>query len=809
MPKIPKINLPKLDISKIFGFLKKREKREVIEKEVEIRKGLPGIIDRVKFFFVNLWHRKVLFFAILGILLIAIFGAVVFLRPKPQEATLSEGTHTVENLIISIPVGAFPYEKSFKIRVVPQNTVQGVLDTGNFVSPIYELVPNDGRYDMATLPINVRFYFPSRLIGSNDSNAIAFAGLSSDGKVYNIIPGSFIDKDARGYYVEANFFVVPRWLGVVSVPGRALKTGIQEVYRTISGYPPLLIIPGSDSNFSGYYESARVTPLSTWQGVFSNRSIYVYKYPINESRSYDYTRAFKTFKESNPLPSAIVFEAERLAQELKRFPDYQFDVLAHEIGGLILYYCLATHPEIKNIRKVAYISTPFYGTNVADPRLATSIYASKPTAGSLLYNLPERVVATLQGYLKSYIEAVNVYYSDILPNSEFLKRLQFLPYRTDLSAVAYMGNTPPLSIDVAGSLIEKFYPEMLINLGDGVVTRSSARLPYMTLKIFNGAWNDFYSSEVFLEEIKRFFDYKIPEIPAYKDDTFSERVKSDKEKLFERFVTSQESERFSVDEWKIGDNPYVKFLRSFSYPGDQVAVYGGIIYTADSKGLYVSGTRIWEEGITLLKESVDGVSYGTQSKVYFRKLADVVTYDQSASDDFLALKDLVIFAKPRSDDKVDFVDNTGNVLATLRGVYGRVIYDGREIIFLTNREVYRYYYGIKYTAPIALMRSYDMTYAIVIEDYIIATTRAYGLLVFDKFGNYTYVGEGWIGNLGLYQVGNYVVAIGDSFITLIDFAKKNINRIVEDVSGIVYDATIWEDKLYLMTSEGLLIYRIG
>lgn len=813
MPKIPKFDFSKLkDILK-FGKETKKESIQSTEAPSKGKplgeKGIKGLLEKIKYFISTLWHRKVLFFTFLGVIVLIVVLGILFSRPKVREAFLSEGTQTVENLVISIPSGAFPYEKSFKVRVVPENSVQGMVSSGNFVSPIYELIPNDGRYDMATLPIKVRYYFPSNLIGSNDSNALAFAGLSSDGKVYNIIPGSFIDRDSRGYFVEASFFVVPRWLGVVSVPGKVLKTGIQEVYRVVSAYPPLLIIPGSDANFAGYYQSAKVTPLSTWQGVFPDRSIYVYKYPLNDTKSYNYTRAFKAFQQSEPMQSPIVFEAERLAQELKRYPNVQFDVLAHEVGGLILYYCLAMHPEIKNIRKVAYVSTPFYGTNVIDPRLATTIYASKPSAAALLYSLPESVVATIQGYLKSYIEAINIYYSDILPNSELLKRLQYLPYRTDIPTIAYMGNTPPLSIDVGGSLFEKFYPELTLNLGDGVVTRNSARLPYMTLKIFNGSWNDFYSSEPFIEEIKKFFAFEIPEIPAYKDDTFAEYVKSEKEKILERFITSGSAESFYVDEWKIGDNPYIKFLRTYNYPGTQVAVYGGIVYTADEKGLYVAGTRVWEEFVIGLKETIEGVSYGTQRKVYYRKLADTVTFEQTPADDFIATKDYAIFAKPRDNNKIDFVDNTGNVLATLQGVYGRVIYDRNELLFVTNREVYRYFYGIKYTAPLGLRNSYDITYAMVADDYIIATTRAYGLLVFDKMGRYAYVGEGWIGNLGLYRSGNFIVAVGDSFITLIDFSARRIHRIVEDVAGIVYDATVWEDKLYLMTSEGLLIYKIG
>ncbi|MFN6992483.1 MAG: hypothetical protein ACK4MM_07180, partial [Fervidobacterium sp.] len=569
----------------------------------------------------------------------------------------------------------------------------------------YELIPSDGRYDMAALPISLRYYLPSQLIGSNDSNATAFAAVSSDGKTYNIIPGSFIGKDSTGYYVEANMFVLPKWIGVVSTPGQTLKTGIIDLYKTISAKPTLLIVPGSDPNFSGYFQSSKVAGVSIWQSVFSDRAIKMYRYPVNESRSYNYTLLFNQFKKASPWPSPIIFEAERLAEELKRYQDIEFDILAHEIGGLIVYYCLANHPEIKNVRKVAYVSTPFYGTNIADPRLALSIYPAKPSAGGKLYNLPDSVVASLQGYLKSYIESVNIYYSDLVPNSDFLKKLRFFPYRTDIVATAYMGNSPTMSIDVTSSLLERLYPELVINLGDGVVSKSSARMPYMTLKIFNGSWNNVYTTDVFIEEIKKYFEYELPELPSYRDDTFMEVVTSEKEKFFERFLKETESKEFEIDEWKISDNPLVKFVQSLNFPGKQVAIYGGIVYTADENGLYVSGTKVWNEQILNLKESVDGISYGTQTNVYYRKLESAVSYVQTPSDDYIAAKNFAIFAKPRPNEKIDFVDETGNLIVTLKGIYGKVIYDGDEIIFMTNREIYRYYYGVKYTAPLGLYRS--------------------------------------------------------------------------------------------------------
>ncbi|HPT59071.1 MAG TPA: hypothetical protein PKW84_03370 [Fervidobacterium sp.] len=758
---------------------------------------------------VKLWRRRVLFFIVVGIVAFLVALPFIIGGDKTVETTITEGTGTVQNLVVSIPISAFPYEKSFKVRVASKALSAQILSSGDFVSEIYELIPSDGRYNMATLPINVKYYFPSNLVGSNDSNAIAFASISSDGKVHSIIPGSSIGKDDKGYYVEANFFVVPKLIGVVSTPGQVLQTGIRLAYDFTSAKPALLIVPGSDANFSGYFTSAKITGISLWQSVFSDRSIYVYEYPLTKTRSFNYTEALRKFKEANPVPSEIIFESERLAQELIQHKETQFDILTHEIGGLIVYYCLSTHPEIKNVRKVAYVSVPFYGTNVADPRLATNIYDSKPDAAGTLYNLPDSMMLNLQSYLKSYIEAVNDYYDDILSNSEFLNKLKYLPYRTDVNVMAYMGNMPPLSIDLSSSLLERLYPEMVLNTGDGVVSRTASRLPYMTLKIFNGSWNNFYSTDQFIQEIKTFFNYEIPEVPTYKDDTFTESVKSDAEKVFESFMTSGSAEQFHVQEWKIDDNPHITFIQSYRYPGTQIAVYGNVVYTADSNGLYVGGVKVWEESINNLKETVDGISYGTQTKTFYRKLADTTSYTQVPADDYLATKDFAIFAKPRANNYVDFIDENGNLIVSLSGIYGSVIYDGSEIIFLTNRELYRYYYGIKYTAPIGLNQTYDMTYAIVIDDYVLAVTRAYGLLLFDRTGKYAYTGEGWIGNLGMYKSGKYVVAVGDGFITLIDFENRSIDRIVESVSGTVYDAAVWENNLYLMTSNGVLVYKIG
>ncbi len=764
--------------------------------------------EKAKSIFQSLVRRKVLLFSLIVVVALLIATPVLFntLKQKQNEVEIATGEMTLGNVRFVIPDGAFPYQKKLRIKTVPRNTLDQSLLT-NVVSEVYEVIPSDGLYDMAITPMRVKFYFLSSLIGSDSANNLSIAVISKSSKTVSILPGCNISRDSYGYYVEASLLSVPEMVTLVALPGKREKIGVQEVYRTISAKPSLLIVPGSDPNFAGYFESPSTSPLTTWQNIFPDRSIYVFLYPLTEPRSYNYTRAMQKFVENDPNQSVIAFEAERLKDFLLQNSDRQFDILAHEIGGLITYYTLAKYPQIKNVRKVVYLSTPFYGTNAADPRSVSVVYNKDALAISQVYALSSTTVSRMQSFLKSYIDSINIYYHEIVPNSSFLSDLKFLPYRLDLDTVAFCGKTPPLSIDVTGSYFEKLFPELALNVGDGIVTRSTARLPYMKLYIVNGSAFDYYNSQDFIEEIKKILDYKIPQVPAYTDDKFREAA-SATERALERFIETAKRLTFTTGTWTLGRNPYLTFIQTLPYPGYEIATHGSLIYTSDRSALYVGGTKLFDGNVRDLKESIDGISYRIENKVIYRRFSELSTFDYLDSDDFLATRDYAIFARPRPNNRIQFVDSYGNTIVELRGVYGKIIYTNNEIILLTNMELYRYFYGIRYKVPTGPGILFDLTYATVIDDYIYATTRNLGLLVFDREGNYAYVGEGWIGNKSLHYVNELLIAVGDGFITVIDPKNRRIDGIVQDLDAIVYDTALIGNKVLLLTSKGLLLYQI-
>lgn len=793
--------------------------------------------DAIRKIILSLLKRRVLLVITLtGLVagLVFLFLARGHLGGGAVETEVVLGRATVGNLEIFLDPGTFATRKTLRIRAVRGREAASLRQIGSFDGEFYELIPSDGNYDMPSNPLRVRYYIP------NYSEGLywTFASIDPDAQTYNLLPGGFIRRDRnRGFYIESYLFVLPRWLGVTTVAGKTVRSGFEKVRELVTDEPALLVVPGSDLNFAGIVELGKISSAPLWERIFPKRSIFVYRYPLAEVRPRNYVEQYESFTTSG-FRNEITYHAEQVANFLRSSmvekPELQFDILAHEIGGLIVYYCLAKHRDITNVRRVAYLSVPFLGTNLANTALVSKIYGTEVEFAEPIYRTSATTFSNLRIYLKSYLETVGAYYSDLAPRSEFTREVEMLKdpqmsSRLGRSVAVYMGSSGPLSIDVSGSALEDLFPELTANRGDGLVTVDSASFPFTSpdvppaevVKTFPGAWNSFYTSKEFVDELVQFFKYEPPELPDFTNDQFAERAGDSIQKSLERFVGLEEGVRFKVSEWKLSDNPKLSFVGRLEIPGTQIAVLGNVVYTADETGLYVGGSKIWEGPIRNLKTSEDGVSYGTMDRVIFRKLTETVEYEVQRADDYLALRRFAVFAVPKANNWYEFTDERGNLLARLWGTYSKVLYDGDEIIFLTNRELYRLQYGIKYRAPLPKVRtkpsgeeeivdprSYDMTYAIGVEDLIVATTRAYGLLVFDKSGNFFYTGEGWVGNLGLYQVGKYVIAVGSNFVTVVDVEKREIDRIVQNIRAMVYDAAISGDKLYLMTNEGVLIYQI-
>lgn len=793
----------------------KSEKNSKVKKIVEVLKFNKIIefskkgLNRFLSFLVAFYKRKVLFFLTLSIVILSIALSVLigtFLKGKESiEINPNQEMTIVKNLYINIPKGAFPYEKKFNLVPITPETNPEVFLSAPFIDVVYDVKPVDGKADFAYIPVTFRYYFPSEVFKGIEFNNVALAYIPDDGTAYRIFPGCYINKDEKGYFVEAQSFHSSK-IGVVELLPKKQELGIEIIAEKLSPEPAILVIPGTDKNFKGYFKSEQSKDINFWSVVFPERSIMIYNYPLYEVRSKLYNDMVIDYFKRSELKSYIEFEAERLAAELKRFKNFKFDVVAQDIGGLILTYTLLLHPEIENIRKVAFVSVPFKGTNISNPvYFGSLLYGKDPDALSKIYNLEPSIIASIQTHIYSFIENINTYWNEILPDSKVLKKIEKFEIPEKIEAVAFMGTRPPLGIDASGTTLEKFYPELVKGIGDGVVSISSAKLENMNLIQIDGDSYTYYSKSDFIEKLKQFFSFEEIKIPEYKDDTYREYV-SPTEKEKEVYLSKLIPYRFNGA--RIGNSIVVEEESKLDYPGNQIAIYKSVIYTADEKGLYGNGTKLMNGPIFNLKPSFNGVSFRTANEIYFYSPAVKKKYNIRYVTDFLATAD-GIYTANQYGDIVSFWDPKGNKIIDLKGQYGQIKVDGEYLILFTNKQIYIPRLKLLLSVPELEGKSLDISDVIFYRNEVLAVTRSYGFLFFDIGNTYgNYVGEGWIGNLAIYRVGNYFLTIGRNFITIVDIPERRVLKIIEKLDFEVVDSAAYGDYLYLISNDGIHKYKV-
>ncbi|QTA37994.1 hypothetical protein JYK00_00105 [Thermosipho ferrireducens] len=788
---------------------KKEETTQEKKKKIKIRLDFLKSLTKIDYVgaFKSLWKRKLLLMFIVGLVALIVSIALlisIFTRPKTVEIKSEQGTTVVKNLYIQIPQGAFPYKKEFNLIPITSQDNPDLFASSPFVDTIYDVVPTDGKNDMAYIPIRYRYYFPQEFYQGIEYNNIALAYIPENSNVYRIFPGSYIGLDDKGYYAEAQSFHSSK-IGVVVLSPKKQELGIKVLAEQVSEKPVVLIVPGTDKNFSGYFKSEINPDVNLWSVIFPDRTIMLYNYPLYQTRSKMYQDMANDFFKRTGLKSYIEFEAERLITELKRFKNFKFDIVAQDVGGLIVYYALALHPEIQNVRKVAYVSVPFSGTNIVNPVYFSSLlYGKNPEALSAVYNIQKDIITAIQNHIFTFIETVNTYWSDLIPGSEFLKKISQLN-PPSVESIAFMGTKPPLSIDVSGSSLEKFYPELARGKGDGIVVNSSAKIGNMQLVPIKGSVYSYYSTTEFVNKLKEFFAYKTTLVPEYKDDTYREYI-SKTEKEREVYLSRLRPYRF--DGAKIGNSVVLTPDKTLEYPGKQIAIFKSVIYTADKDGLYGNGTKLLDGPINNLKASFGGVSFRTTDKIYFYSPAVKKVYDVVYAGDFLATTEGV-YTAIFSGNTVSFWDPKNNKIKELRGQYGKFKVDKNYLIMFTNKQIFIPKLNLTLSVPETEGKSLDITDVIVVRNEVFAITRNYGLIFFDiGTGNGIYIGEGWIGNKGIHQIGNYIFTIGENFVTIVDLAERRVLRIIEKVDAQVFSSGSDTDYLYLVTDRGIIRYKI-
>ena len=489
---------------------------------------MKNIIEKLKRVLGIFLKRRILAISVFGALGVLILVFALFIQPRKKSQPPQVVEQVVNNLFIYVPNGAYAYPKEFNVEKLSSSKVRDIENRFPGLKIIngeaYNVEPKDGRDEFAFKPLKVRIYIPSDYFYGENITGVALAYIPrGHPDVYYIFPGSTMGMDEKGYYVEAEAFHTSIIMAI-QVPVRREYNSLKLIREVASSVKSsVIIVPGEDPNFSGGLSS----DTNFWTSVFPDRTIYVFDYPLAKVRSLRYEKDAEEFFQKSKINSYTLFEADTLANILKDpvFARNNFVIIAHGVGGLIARLALERHPEIKNVKKLVLVSTPSKGTSIANPMFFSSfLYGKSDAIISQNLGIEENMVPVIKSHVYNYLENLNVFYKDLIPGSEIQK---LLSPRNDISYFVIAGTVPPMKIDVGGTELARFYPELVKGNGDGLVTLESAKIsgkPFVKYDIsFYG-----YSRADVLSAIKSFVDTeKLPEVPKFKTDNYKEFISPD------------------------------------------------------------------------------------------------------------------------------------------------------------------------------------------------------------------------------------------------------------------------------------------
>jgi len=472
---------------------------------------------------------KILLFIIVIAIVILVFSLIFQNIFWPSNKITPSST----NIQIVVPDFSFSSKKNIDIKVVDRSSseYQELINYKNFYGEIYKITFSDESNESSILPITVRYRIPKdNYFGDNFVNFSLAYITQDDPPVISEFSGEKIVKIEDEYYIEAQTFQITKvnYIGLFIESPQESSSGLKVIKESPPTLEPdIILIPGTDLNFLGKVMNIPENgyPQSFWSSLFPNRTIWSYNYPLTSTRSKNYNDSFVSFVERTGINSYIEFEGRRLAQELSRFPNKKFDIIAHGIGGLIARYALESSQTIQNVENLVLISTPNKGSNLANPLFFNLLFGKNTEILSQYFNVEDSTILKITLQISSYLDQINSYYEDLIPDSEFLNKLNSFGIRNDIRYLSVIGNNPEIEEDLSNKYISRLYPEFVQGKGDGIVSVDSANLEgiektYYSKKSFYEIYND---PDV-LKEIVNFLEESVPSysVEPFKDDNFVE-----------------------------------------------------------------------------------------------------------------------------------------------------------------------------------------------------------------------------------------------------------------------------------------------
>ncbi|ACM22701.1 MULTISPECIES: hypothetical protein [Thermotoga] len=634
-----------------------------------------------------LLRRKIVLISFLVVL-----GAVLILFFLFQkEASLRVGKEGAEsgfiNLKVEVPSGAFGKQKVLKITRISGDERRKYSDA--FIGDLYRVEFADGVNEFALKPIHLKYYFDSQYFRGENYNNLALAYATDDGG-YRVIPGSMIGKDERGYFVEAFTYHLSVF-GLVMKTAGFQKHGVTLLREMVtSPAPAVLIVPGEDPTFKGSVGDGNI-----WEAVFPDRTLMIYEYALYDSRSLSYSEAYREFVRKEGRRSFIDFEADFLSKELLELSRYDFDILAHGTGGLIVLRMLQRHPEVGNVRRVVLFSTPVRGTNVVNPLYFSSMFFEKdPEVLSGIFGVEWTKLKMMTLHIRNLIDTLGEVALEILPDSSLIRQLENFNGK-DVEIFSICGDTPPYGVDVSGTELEKFYPEFVKENGDGFVSIQSCRIG-KTLQL-KGSFYDLYSQRENLSRVEELLGYETPVFSGFKDDSYREYLPVQNPEISSESLSPQE-EKVEVEKkvfpQKFLSKNFLRRVRSLTLSSYTAgSTLGKDVYVATGSGVLMWDREMFKGSVKFFKKVNDYISFLSKGDIYLIDRVGISRYAPFPVnvdvEDALITKDAILYAQmvPGGVRYYLFEDGKEKLLATSPGIGVSIKEENGRYLLLSSKEI--------------------------------------------------------------------------------------------------------------------------
>jgi len=224
----------------------------------------------------------------LAVLTMVIILTVFLLLPKnPAEVGTKQSQETtqtdISDLSIIIPQNSFPYPKSFTVKELPssEETLR-LKELGRFSGNIYELIPTDGRNDLALEPMTFQYIFPTEFYFGTEYNNVELGYIEDkNSPIVRFFSGAELKTNNQNRLVVEIKAFHGSVIGLkVSNPQKMIWGLEKTIEKKPSLKPDILLVHGIDQNFLGFLPNtitnANPQGNNIWEITFPDRTIWSY-----------------------------------------------------------------------------------------------------------------------------------------------------------------------------------------------------------------------------------------------------------------------------------------------------------------------------------------------------------------------------------------------------------------------------------------------------------------------------------------------------------------------------------------------------